>query len=154
MQKLYRCMLCTIGITVWLASCKDSSLVSVSPDLESEVSVVSGHIRFKNMTAFTNTVRLLQKGSDYDAWESQFQGYTSMRRAYTEVSTRYSDKEFDRKELLSYQNVVTARETPTGASFERVLCDNLLATVVNRDGVVQIGDSLYQPSGPASCGSH
>jgi hypothetical protein len=138
-------MLCTIGITVWLASCKDSSLISVSPDLESEVSVVSGHLRFRNMTAFTNTVRLLQKGNNYDAWESQFQGYTSMRRAYTEVSTRFSDKDFDRKELLPYQNVVMARETQGGTSFERVLCDDLLATVVSQKGILQIGDSLYLP---------
>jgi hypothetical protein len=68
-----------------------------------------------------------------------------MRRAYREVISRFSDKDFDQEELRSYQNVVMSREAQGGTSYERVLCDDLLATVVSKTGIVQIGDSLYQP---------
>ena len=145
MKKLYWCIVCTVWITVWLASCKDSSPISLSPDVESIVSVENGRLRFRDMAAFTSVTQSLQKNSDYDKWESQFRGYVSMRRSYAEVSKKFVDKDFDVKELLPYQNVVMGRETSDGTSYERVLCDDLLATVVSKDGVLQIGDSLYLP---------
>lgn len=138
------------GILLSLNSCKSPEIASKTPvegqsrqglaevkPPNMDVVLLQGRLKFQHVESFQRTVKMLNKGVNFDQWESGFPGYVSMRKEY---------KQLDKEDLGSLKRsaTVAVKSGETGDSYERAITDDLLACIVNKDGLLQIGDTLYK----------
>lgn len=102
----------------------DAVPVKEEEPVNQNVAVRQGWLTFSGIPAFEATMKKLQAAAEVESlsvWEKQHKGYTSWR---TEVLSRVPDE----------QEGETRLDIP----------DMLLTTVLNKDGRIQIADTIYQ----------
>ncbi|MEM9674035.1 MAG: hypothetical protein AAF992_15695, partial [Bacteroidota bacterium] len=158
-------LLAAFIVAMGLNSCTED-IISSSQDDDFPVNVKNGYLEFKDQEAF-DQIKSSLKGGDrdkYDAWESQFPGFTSLRSTY-ERSIDEQERWYDYLESLSNEELKVIMEGSDDFFYSDfiknnsklfVLYDsgmydlNLPKTVhelipfVNNDGLIKIGSSLYK----------
>ena len=161
-------MVALVAIGCLFYACSDEELSDVSPqEADFTVRVKNGYLEFKDQATF-DEINSSLKDKDreaLDAWESQFKGFTSLR-SVDEKSIDAQDEYFDKLSKMDEEELKTIKQQKGDDFFysdfllnhkdifilegEGVYHLNLPLFVfdkvkfLNRKGLVQIGDSLYQ----------
>lgn len=106
-----------------------------------QITVIEGRLVFTNGEAFSTAVKELQKIKDYSIWESQFKGYKSSRALYEEWSSK--DDKTAESTIDELKSIVKKTKTSKGIyDYQRIVQDDLLATLISSKGLIQIGDTV------------
>lgn len=155
MKKVYKAVLYGFGIALSLASCNKDVVVPTINSLGSNqlsvdqqsISVVNGHMRFSDQKVLSNTLMSLRSFDKMVAWEEKFPTFRSLRKAYDELVKYDIGKALTDGSIDSFKDVYRVITENNGEkSYERAIVDLSLSTVLNAQGVFQIGDSLYRIS--------
>lgn len=140
---LYLALFAVIGITV-LVSCEKEDLATQNSIEFDGFSFVDGRLAFDNDASFRKTLDELYLSQDeLDNWENGITGYTSMRSQFEEMTDEDAEKLVGKIEENKF--IFTLLEEANGdLSMERNLYNDVLATLVNFDGYLQIGDKVYR----------
>lgn len=124
--------------------------------MSTKVEMRNGMVAFPSKEVFVKEMQYLSENQDkLGAWEAQFNGFTSMRSVYNQqmevlnnyenANTRLSSDTVNLDSFL-YQNrhLLTTKGQGEEKEIVRHVDDELLATVVNQIGMVQIADSVYK----------
>ncbi|WP_316834991.1 hypothetical protein [Pedobacter nutrimenti] len=103
-----------------------------------EVSVLNGWLRFPSKDAFASVMKVLHgqyaNGEKLAGWESQYskRGFTSLRKLYEQIDA----------DTTEYRRMPTVDSLiKTGKILD---CpDSWFATVLSKDGLIQIADTVY-----------
>jgi hypothetical protein len=150
-RKIYSIVFSLVAIGIGLLyACKQSEGMEPSPDKISKLrsvpnalineglTVSNGWLRFRSMENFNSTMKILhgkyEQSEKLDEWEKLYsrEGYTSLRKLYEQIDADTSE----------------ARKAPTVDSLihsnQLLDCpDSWFATVLNKDGYIQIADTVY-----------
>jgi len=113
--------------------------------LEKPISVVNGRLVFSSKESFEATIGTLKKQQNQlRKWESQFDGFTSMNTAYENLTESDFEKMAAANTTDGYENIITF--VGVGEQREAVINieDPLMASLVNKDGLLQIGEDVYK----------
>jgi hypothetical protein len=158
MKKLFTAMLMCLSIVLSLASCNKDAVAPTDSAVEAyqatsatnhkqDISVVDGHVRFQNVAVLRGVLNSFRGVNKMETWEKRFPNFKSMRKAYDELVTYDIGKALTDGSINSYKGVYRIVEESDGdKSYERAIFDQGLSTVLNTQGVFQIGDSLYRIS--------
>jgi hypothetical protein len=156
MEKVYKAVLLSFGIALSLASC-NKDVVAPTNDLlnnnqsssvsQQPISVVNGRMRFSDQKVLRNTLTSLRTLENMMVWEAKYPDFKSMRKAYDELVRYDIGKALTDGSIDSFKGVYRiVKESNGDKSYERAIFDQSLSTVLNAQGVFQIGDSLYRVS--------
>jgi len=155
MKKVYKAVLLSFGIAFSLASC-NKDVVAPTTDLtginqptinQQSISVVNGRMRFSDQKILRNTLTSLRTLENMVALEEQYPAFKSMRKVYDELVRYDIGKALVDGSINSFKGVYRiVKESDGQNSYERAIFDQSLSTVLNAQGVFQIGDSLYRIS--------
>ncbi|MEM9719353.1 MAG: hypothetical protein AAGA10_08905 [Bacteroidota bacterium] len=140
--------LCFLGIVLALGSCTTQENVNPqeTPSLKADIFEQDGRLVFRDVEVYEETRLMLRDNSDFhDVWEQQFPNFTSMRTAFDNLSELEWDRIYDNASNQGFENLLTL-VWEEGKTFhvERVVPLDYVATMVNHDGLVQIGNELYK----------
>lgn len=135
-------------------SCERSPLdLQAEPEKASAVaafSVVDGRLVFQEMDTYRKILEELASNSHtLNEWEQQLTGYRSMFTAYQQLTEAEQEQigtaYLQDGALAGYENIVSIIRGPDG-ELEAVSNVDfpILERLVNDDGLIQIGDSLYK----------
>lgn len=168
MKKLIYCAV----ITIFIVGCRKNDPQNVATNAKnnamSETAIRERGLnipKFENEDALQNTLILLQDKEDtfLDSWEKQ-KGFTSMRKIFNEINeaeiqmdAKYeglSPEELAKlegqpiehsKEAMMHQDMLVICDTDDGGQYyDKNIHTNTLAKVVNEDGMMIVGDKIYQ----------
>ncbi len=158
MKKVYTAILFCFGIAISLTGCNKevvdpmNHLTQVDQAASSslnqqDVSVVDGHLRFRNQAVLRDILDGLRGIDKMEALEKQYSDFKSMRKSYDELVRYDVGKALTDGSINSFKGVYRiVKEADGENSYERAIFDQSLSTVLNARGVFQIGDSLYRIS--------
>lgn len=133
---------------LFITACDRQPVITVEPEGSRQgiipIIVIDGRLKFSDSKAFGKTVSELNKTVNFDQWEQQFEGFTSLRSAYRRINLE--EVANNAASLKALEAVMIKEQSSDGDSFERSIVDPLLATLVNEKGLLQVGDSLYKIS--------
>jgi|GEM_PF-4976812 len=115
------------------------------PNPKDDLTVEDGVLRFSSIDMFEKTLSLLQKDqSALDEWEKRFPGFTSMRTAFNNLTEEDIVKISTTGSTKGYEGYLSL--IGEGENREAVMNtdDNLLGTVLNKEGIVFIGEDMYK----------
>jgi hypothetical protein len=154
MNKIFAVLVVGTGITFGLVSCNSDQIAPTDSNTESarveavskqDVSVIDGHLRFANSKALMKTLTDLNDRGRSEAWEKKYSGYKSMRAAYNELIKYDIGKALTDGSISAYEGSYSVTVEKDGQkSYDRAIVDQALATIVNSQGITQVGDSLYR----------
>lgn len=141
-------------VSMFIAGCNKENLENTTPVVSvSEVSY-NGHriLKFRNKTEFDKKVVEMNSVLNQNSTDikSQPDGFVSMKDAFDMIvadDIRYADNNCDQHTnlILSYPNAFVTKYCDDGAGYYDLnICEYYLSNIVNPDGLVIIGDSIYQ----------
>lgn len=126
-----------------LISCKEPNQIQVRDLSQSELlKVKEGIFEFSSEAKFKETITYLKTLNDrgsLDKWESQWQGFRSMRTAYNQISEedqRIIDRNSSAKGYERFLSIIGEGDDRQAI---RNVMDDALATLTNEKGVVKVG---------------
>jgi hypothetical protein len=153
MEKIYFYVLVTIA--VFFAACKDDGITvtdqgnGFDPCTMPDVYVENGYLAFKDLSTVDSVLHVLsQMARDgKDAWDTQM-GFTSARSEFEKLFDEY-EQLASRDEFLTfkgkYKDRLTFNETDEDDnSIDYPFFPTPLAPLLNTEGIVKIGKSLFQ----------
>jgi hypothetical protein len=145
-KAIYRSTLLMVGLILFLFACdKQENAPSKSAADGNEVRLESGALRFASEQAFESTLTTLQKNqSKLDAWEKKFSGFVSMRTAFNSITDRDIAIITSQGSTKGYDSFLTIIGEGDDKEAVMNVDDDLLATLLNKDGILYIGDALYK----------
>ena len=137
--------LLVMGTTIFITSCDRQATVVVEPDGSRQgiapIAVVEGRLKFADSQTFGKSLGELYKNANFDEWEKQFKGFTSLRAAYKRIDME--EIATNPASLKAVEAIVRKESSPTdGDSYDRSIVDPLLAAIVSEKGLLQVGDSI------------
>lgn len=109
--------------------------------------VIDEMLVFENKTSFDDLMVALAKNqSELSAWERRQVGFKSMRTAYDELSSLVLEKVAKTGSTSGYEDIISIRTYGDEQEIVRNIYDPILASIVNRKGLVQIGEIVYKVS--------
>jgi len=147
MLKSSLCALCLVVALSCSENKVDSSATPIPQNLSSEkVKVVNGVLVFANQQEFDNTVTALRNKDSkiLDEWETQFTGFTSMRKAYDSITEADMNKIGESQSLKGYDNYITIITTNGEKEATRIIGSDAIAALFNKDGIAIIGEDAYK----------
>lgn len=158
MKKAYLLLLSGALIIGTFASCNKDEINNANTKTVSEnkektdgVVVNNGMLKFESKEVFKNVMLSLyttQRDEALDNWESQFEGYISMRNKANDLKSRYKKGEEDLVSKINsgeFRDLLMLDESdPEIELIDMIIDDHILATVVNEKAMVQIGKDVYK----------
>lgn len=140
---LYLVLFAATGIAV-LVSCEKEDLVTQNAIEFDGFSLIEGRLAFDNDVSFSKTLdELYLSQGELDKWEKGITGYISMRTQFENMTDEYAEELMGKMEENKY--VFTLLEEENGdLSMERNLYNDVLATLVDHNGYLQVGDKVYR----------
>ncbi|AXT61451.1 hypothetical protein D1816_14190 [Aquimarina sp. AD10] len=140
-QLLLFISLAVVGI---FYSCNREELEQDSGTIQ-KIEVNEGTLTFETQASFENTIEYLMKNqSNLDQWESQFSTFVSMRTAFENISENDIETMSKNNSNSGFENLVTFTEADGEIEARMNIDDLVLATIVNEEGLVQVGASAYK----------
>lgn len=145
-QILFLILSIILGGTV-LISCEKETLPlqnSIKNFEYDQFSVVDERLVFEDEVAFRKTLDDLYLSQEkLDVWENGIADYTSMRTYFETLAE--IDSEDLMNNLQEYMFTFTLIEEEDGMkSMERNIYNDVIATLINKDGFMQIGKTVYR----------
>lgn len=141
------CSLFVITFIVLMVSCTKQEVSmenSASPQSAAKaIEVIDGRLKFANHDEFFKTLQELQK-ADLDSWVTQHKGFKSMSIAFREFETQNVMDTSDPTTLDTYKYVYKAVMRGEEKSIERAVTSSFLASMLNHEGLIQIGDNVLR----------
>ena len=147
MKKINFYLILFVG-TVLVLSCQkpiESNLASETSVMSDEMKVVDGILHLPNQKTFDDLTQDLAKKQDkLSDFESKFSGFVSIRTAF--AALKDIDAESIAKNGITerYKGFVSVIGNDESKEITRTITDPILATLVNKDGLLRIADQLYK----------
>lgn len=125
----------------YAAGLNNAVTLDATSSKKQNVTVIDGRLVFANNEAFTQVIKELQTTHQYTQWETQFADYTSSRTAFSQWEQADENKAAVSTGLIKLiaKKVKSSRGSD---DYQRIIPDDLLATLVNKEGLLQIGDTV------------
>lgn len=147
MLKASLCALCLVVALSCSENKIDSSATPIPQNINNEkVKVVNGILVFANQQEFDNTITALRNKDNkvLDEWETQFNEFMSMRKAYNSITETDMIKIGETQSLQGFDNYITFITTNGEKEATRIIGSDAIATLFNKDGIAIIGDDAYK----------
>ena len=134
------------AILVVMACEKDQLPQQASAQLDG-LTLIDGRLAFEHETAFQQTLQQLYAAQDkLDEWEKNVPNYRSMRTYFESMAEKMPEEV---KEIVdnidAYRYTFTLLQEDNGDRvLERNLYNDVLATLINDEGYLQIGDQVHR----------
>lgn len=133
---------------LFAVSCKDNRIdelsQSVAPDKQ-EIVFSDGLLRFSSKEVFGSTLGKLNTKEEISRWQGRFNGFKSLRSHYEELVAGDICVAIKEGTLEKYKYAFSVHKDENGIdSYDCSVTDTPLASVLNKDGLVQIGDYVYR----------
>ena len=111
------------------------------------IEVKSGRLSFENQSHFDKVFDELMKNQDIkhlNAWESQLEGFTSMKSAYDNLTDTDFEKIAQQNSIKGYENVLQIR-MENGEKEAAAITDHpIMARLFNHEGLLLIGKDAFK----------
>lgn len=142
-ELLYFAVSVVLGITL-LFSCKKEDIANQQVVKYDGFSLIEGRLAFDSEASFNEIMAWLYLSQDsLDKWEMQIPRYISMRTRFEKFAKEDAEELIGKLEEYKF-NFTLIGEGGGELSMERNLYNDVLATVVNQDGYLQIGNTVYR----------
>lgn len=136
--------LCMALFLMTFSSCKEEYLADAEKR-EGKINVNNGRLTFDSDATFRSTIQSLIKQQDkLDEWEKQWPSFTSMRRAYNQISDEKKIQLITSGDLSGYESILAITGEGDEKEMDIIISDPILATLVSNDGYLYIGDKAYK----------
>ena len=131
------------AVMLFLSSCdKEESIQST--ETSQSITLKNGMIIFNTSDDFEKTIESLMKNqNNLDQWEKNFNGFTSMRTAYDNLSEDDMQKIASNKSSHHFRDILKISDDQEPEALMNI-DDEVLATLVNEQGLLQIGNEVYK----------
>lgn len=107
-----------------------------------------GVLNFATQKEFGETLEELSKNQkDLEKWEKKWEdsGFISLRRAFKDINEKDILKISKNENLPDYSSFIVIEQDYSGEKEAvRVISDPILATIVNKKGLIKIGNDMYK----------
>ncbi len=147
MQKFNFYLTLFIGM-VLVFSCQKSietNLASETVVLSNDAKVVDGILQLPSQKLFNDLTKDLAKQQDkLNDFESKFSGFISMRTAFSALTENDAENIVKNGITERYKGFVSIIGHDESQEITRTITDPILATLVNKDGLLMIEGKLYR----------
>ncbi len=130
---------------LFLSCSKEES--SVEKFSKSSIKVEKGRLIFENQAHFDLIFNKLMENQDLEYlrdWENQFEGFTSMRTAYENLTEADFEKIGESGSIKGYESILQIR-TENGEQEAAAVTDHpVMARVFNHEGLLLIGNDAFK----------
>ena len=146
-------MFLTVFSILFIISCETSKDLSPTTNLQEQkttekVSISDGILQFATQKDFNDVMVMLSNNQkDLDKWEKQWQNddFISMRTAFNNINANDIEKVSKNHNLPEYSSfVVIELDVTRDKEAVRVIGDPIVATMVNKDGLVKVGNNMHK----------
>lgn len=144
MKKFYWASI--VALFIGLMSCKNEEnlMMEQTSTNSKDVIMVDGRLKFKNHRVFHRMIKDLQENG-IEKLASEFPDFKSMAQAFKELSDKDLIGNSNSALLKTYQYVYKTTFDNNGEkSIERAVTGPLLSSILNHEGLIQIGDNLLR----------
>lgn len=145
---MYPRQIFVLVLSLFLGSCDLNQNHDLAPNLaknDVQVSLVEGMLHFSSTDAFQKVTKQLITDNDVANWSKQFTGFISLKNHYDELVRNDIGSAIQTGKLKNYEFAYVVVKDKDGANdYVCAVRDISLATVLNKDGLVQIGDVVYK----------
>lgn len=131
---------------VFFQSCsKDEHTIEKS--VESTIDIKDGMLCFESDAHFKSIFNNLMKNPSPEylgKWESQFEGFTSMKTAYTNLNEGDFEKIAKSESIQGYENILYIRMENGEKEATMVTEHPVFARMFNKDGILVIADDAFK----------
>lgn len=132
-----------LGITLLISCEKDSKVTSEVVQYDG-FSLIDGRLAFDSEESFNKVLDMHYLNQDgLDAWEKSISEYVSMRTQFESYSDENAEELKDNIEDYKYLFAMLEEENGD-FSIERNLYNDVLSTVINSNGFLQIGNDVHR----------
>lgn len=134
-----------MGALFSFVACNKEELVKAT-QTEEKIDLVNGRLKFSSRKAFDQLMGELSKQQtpkELDKWEAQWPGFVSMRKAFNQI-TEQDIVKIATNGTKGYDGYLTLTGKGEDRETVRNVDNHVLATLVNKDGIVLIGDKAYK----------
>jgi hypothetical protein len=123
----------------------DLTLSNAEPSSVTDVKVVDGVVHIPNRNTFVELVQNLSKEQDkLGDFESKLGGYISMKTVFANLEESDAESIVKNGVTEKYKGFVSVVGAGESQEITRSITDPILATLVNRDGLLVIADEVYK----------
>ena len=107
-------------------------------------SLIDGMIAFDSESTFRTILdELFENQDNLDIWEKEVEGFTSLRTKYESITDEMAEDILEN--IDDYKYVFTLNEEEDGfKSADRNIASDVISTLVNDEGFLQIGDIVHR----------
>jgi hypothetical protein len=152
-QKKIALLLLTSFSILFIISCETGKDLSPTTNFQEQkttekVSISDGILQFATQKDFNDVIKMLSNNQkDLDKWEKQWQNddFISMRTAFNNINANDIEKVSKNHNLPEYSSfVVIELDVTRDKEAVRVIGDPIVATMVNKDGLVKVGNNMHK----------
>jgi hypothetical protein len=133
-----------VSVSFLFQQCKKEPGVDQNVSNYEHFSIIDGRIAFHSQADYDAVkLKLASEQDKIAAWEASLSNYTSMRTAYADMTDERASELLNH--LDDYKYLFTKVQEESGEfSMERNVDNDVMATLINKDGLLQIGDDVYR----------
>ncbi|MFN4145177.1 MAG: hypothetical protein ACK4GN_05130 [Runella sp.] len=148
MKKLYTQYLIVVFFWALATSCKNEKTNDLAPNnafREEYVSLQDGVLYFSSLEVFHKTLRNFEDKKLLNEWKKSFPNFKSLSDHFQEMVSKDIGLLLKEGKLQEYRYSYTVKKDEKGDNdYVCSIQDKSLASVVNKDGLIQIGNYLYR----------
>lgn len=131
-------------LVVLMAACHKEYQKNQSEASEPDFIMSQGMLVFKDENSFMEILKGLYSIQDkLDMWERSIPGFVSQRTWFEELAKDKLPEELSDVDKYKYVYAIV-KEGDGALSMERNIYNDVLATLISKDGFIQIGDLVYR----------
>gem|GEM_PF-1622145 len=148
-KKKIFCLIAFYGGIQLFSSCqhKEIGISSVSNEVgnKNELAVIDGILHFNSAEACEKLLATLGNSEKIERFTKQNSGFRSMFVIYNELISKDLGELIKDGGISNYEGAFKVSVDKNGDKvYDRAILDESIAAVVNKEGLVQIGDTLYK----------
>ena len=127
-------------------SCNKEELQEQQSSMDTgQVYEKNGILNFASETSFKTTIEnLIKNQNTLNEWETQFPNFVSMRTAFENISDKDIEAMSKIESNKGFEDLVTFTESNGELEARMNIDDLVLATIINKNGLVRIAESVYK----------
>lgn len=148
MKKMYWGQFLALTFCLFLGSCDLHQQNDLEPAIaknDEKIDLKEGLLRFSSIEVFQASIKGLKTDEDINSWERRFNGFVSLKNHYDELVKNDVGEVIKTGMIAKYQYAYKIEKDVKGIDdYVQAVKDNALASILNKDGLVQIGDNIYR----------